>query len=819
MILIQTFGLAVLVLALAALAFLAYVYRWLMTRSVPDLDGRLTVAGLDQPVVIKRDRHGVPHIRAQTEADVFRAQGFVHAQDRLWQMEQSRRIARGTLSELFGEAALTADVYSRTLGFLRCAEEEWKQLWPHERELLSWYSEGVNAYMRQRPGRLAAEFRLLHFEPEPWTPVDSLALAKLMAWSLSMNWEHELLRLLCLQHLGPDKAAQLDNATPLPTPSILDALGETESQGLLLTAERLLAEVAKAKAYMPMAEPGQGSNCWTVAAARSATGNAFLCNDPHLQVAAPCSLYEQHLSGPSVHAAGAMFPGAPGIMFGHNEQVAWGVTNACTDVQDLFVERLDPERADHYARDGQWHPMELHPETFLVKGRETPERRTIRVTGHGPIVSDVIPDAPAEWPLALQWTGQAPGHTFHCLLALLSAENCQEGAQAFAEWNTPSLNLSLADADGQIRYRLVGRHPVRRASLGLLPNPGWDGTGDWQGFAPFDEQPSLQTPARGVIAHANNRIEAGPDASWYGCDYDPGYRAQRIAEQLEAVKFLGLSEMRRLQTDAYSAFAAVLVPELLRHDFATGWEKYALQRLAEWNLRMEADSEGALIFHYICNSLLQEAFGAQLGPAQDAYLGRSFSPLAIVQGLKLTALTRLQHLILHEAASDWYADGTTGRPRGREAFMRAAIQRGVQELRREMGETTRKWYWGRVHQVRFVHLLGSVWILRPLVNRGPFPIGGDGTTPLQTSYPLGSPRGLAQVAPAYRALMEVGNWDAMESVLNTGQSGHPLSRHYDDQMGMWREGEYHVMPFSASAVDQITRYTLHLEPEGANPRP
>lgn len=817
--LFRTFILALSALGLVIGGFLAYLYRWVMTRPVPDLDGRVTLAILDGPVTIRRDRHGIPHIRASTKADVFRAQGYVHAQDRLWQMEQTRRIASGTLAALFGEAALPADRYCRTIGFRRSARQELDQLWPQERALLDWYCEGVNAYMQERRGRLAAEFGLLRCEPEAWTPTDCLAVAKLVAWSMSVNWDSELLRLLLAGQMGLDRTVQMEPVT-LASPSILDTADPTETEQILLTAEALLAEYQKVKTFMPLSEPGQGSNCWTVAGARTASGHTLMCNDPHLQVALPCALYEQHLTGGGLDAAGAMFPGAPGIVFGHNEHMAWGITNACTDVQDLFVERIDPKRPDHYDRAGQWHPLEQHTELFQIRGQDKPVTAQVRLTHHGPLITDVVPET-AGMPLALQWTGHMPGHTFHCLWELLHAQSCQEGIQAFAHWNVPTLNLSLADTEGNIDYILIGRHPVRHTGLGLLPNAGWEGTGEWIDFIPFDRHPGLHNPEGGVIVHANNRMVDGNSPYWFGCEFDPGYRARRIAERLDQHPFPSLVDMRRLQVDTHSGYAAALLPELLPYEFDDEWEKHALKVLAAWNQCMEVDSEGAFIFHHIFNSLLHEAFGAKLEDLAQHYLGRSFSPLALLGAFRMTAQMHLLDLLQNHRTSAWYA-GADGRERTREEFVRVAVARAVSQMRANMGEATRKWDWGRIHQIKFTHILSSAWLLRPfrpLLNRGPFPLAGDGTTILQATYALGAAQGLALVVPAYRAVMEVGNWDTMLSVINTGQSGHPVSRHYDDQIGMWREGEYHIMPFTPQAVDEIAIFTLHLEPEDPSRRP
>ncbi len=811
MALFQSILLACLVLLLVAGGFLIYVYRWLLTRSVPDIQGKVELPCLDGTVVVKRDRHGIPHIHAESEADLFRAQGYVHAQDRMWQMEQTRRIVRGTLSELVGEAALPTDQYIRTLGIWRSAERETAALWDEEIQTLDWYCQGVNAYMRQRQGKLAAEFRLLRFEPEAWTPADCIGLAKFVGWSMSLNWEKELLRFLLIKKLGPAKVAELEDYTELQAQAIIDPLPpEMDPQGLV-TAERLLKELEKVREFIPQGAGGQGSNCWVVSKEHTKFGHTLLCNDSHLQVSVPCSLYEQHLTCPGLNAVGAMFPGAPGVIFGHNEHLAWGITNARTDVQDLYFEKTHPDRPGQYATEEGWQPFQVRQEEFRVKGQAEPTVLTVRETRHGPVISDLIPDLEGVQ-IALRWTGQEPGHTIHCIRALLRARSCCEGKAAFQEWNTPSLNLSFADTAHNISYALVGRHPIRSSGLGLVPNAGWTGAGEWVSFVPYEELPSCHNPDDGYLVHANNRPMSNLADHWYGSDFDPGFRASRIGEQLQEFRSPSSVEMCRLQQDTFSGFAKALVPELIRYEFSDPWAKHAQQVLANWDFRLDVSSEEGLIFHYIGNALVQEAFSSQLGDLKDRYLGRTYSPLTMDAGVG--ALLCILKLLRTCDASDWYGMDAEGRARNREAFVRAALGKAMDQIRAEMGEAPRKWAWGRIHQIRLVHIImGRAWILKFLVNRGPFPIGGDSTTPLLTASPLGSAQGLVFVAPAYRAVMEVGNWDSMESVIMTGQSGHPVSRMYDDQMGMWREGAYHAMPFSPEAVDELTRFVLYLEPE------
>ena len=791
--------------------FLAYIYRWLFFEPRPVLSGQVDCPGLDAEVTIRRDRHGIPHIQASTTADMMRAQGYVHAQDRLWQMEQLRRTAHGTLSEVFGEVALDADKYSRTIGFRRMAELEEAELDDEVQKQLRWYSEGVNQYIVERRGQLAAEFKLLRYEPSSWTPLDTVALAKVIYWSMSVNWDSEILRLLMLERFGTEAAIYVEETGVKETPPIHMELSADEHAQVARTAAALRAAYARAEDWLPHAQGRQGSNAWALHSRHTKSGFPILCNDPHLQISMPCALYEQHLKGPEINAAGAIFPGAPGIAFGHNEGLAWGITNAVTDVQDLFYESTDPARPNQYLVGEEWHPMLRVVEEIKVKGDAEPHRLVVRVTHHGPIISDLVSEID-QADLSLQWAGASPGHTLRSLWRLLHAQDCREGTQALRDWHSPTLNLTLVDTKGEMVSLLVGSHPIRNKGNGLLPAPGRNPEYDWAGFLPFDELPAEWNPPSGILVNANNRTSDREDLPWFGCEFDPGYRAQRIWQMLDKLTAATLIDMRRMQLDTQSLFAERLVSELVCLKSSERLEKYAVQALAAWNGRMDSDSEGAPIFHYLLEEVTVGLFGEQMGGLISRYRGGSTGNLFEFSGFKWVASDRVVDLIANEPTSHLYATLESPSNTDRQVFLAASLSRAVWRMRSDLGNSTLKWTWGRVHQIRFSHLLSSARLLRPILNRGPYPIPGDGSTVLQTATKAGGPTSLALVSPAYRSIMEVGNWDAAIAVINTGQSGHPVSRHYDDQMSLWRAGEYHNVPFSDEAVERATSSVLELQP-------
>lgn len=807
-----------LVLILIGAGLFVYLYWWRMQRPMPKLEGRVAAPFLQQPVEILRDKHGVPHLYAQNLADLLRSQGWVHAQDRMWQMEESRRIASGRLAEVFGAPALDADRFCRIVGFRRAAEAELATLDPATRQMLDWYVEGVNAYIQSHPGRLAAELNLLRVPPEPWSALDTLAYQKSLGWSMSINWESELTRLQLLGAFDPYTAADLEPDYPDANPLILEGAGSETRTRLLHTAGLLLNQFEQVRAWLGAGE-GQGSNSWVVAPKHSLNRRALLCADPHLGAHLPCALYEMHLTCPELEVSGATFPGLPGVFMGHNASIAWGMVNALADTQDLFVERPHPEAPTRFEYQGKWEEAQRIFETIQVRRRQ-PHVETVVVTRHGPLVSGLLRAAQergspllptAAVPLALRWSGHAPGGQLAALFALNRARDWQEFNAALAGWCTPQ-NVTFADGRGNIGYVMAGRVPQRSAGLGLTPVPGWDGAHEWGDPIPAAALPRLYNPESGLIVAANNKI-AGDDYSHFlGVEFDPGWRAARIEEMLLEKERHTIRDMEEMQQDTKSKYAQAFTPwfTLLRSE--DPWEKTAIQLLRSWNWRMESDSVAALCFHYIVANLLEMVWGDKLQGACDGYFGVAATPLFQLHGFRLRAETRLLELINSHEESFWYADAATGRQRSRDELLQEALTRAMQGIRNVHGDSSLRWAWGRAHQVRWSHPMGRARLVGAAFDRGPLPVGGDATTPNQSRAQTKAPPGLVQLLPVYRQIYEVGAWDRAESSMAGGQSGHALSRLYDDQVMMWREGVYHPMPWSREAVEKVAVYRLELAP-------
>ncbi len=812
---------AILLLLVAAFGgFFLYLYWWLIQRATPTLEGVVNLPGLDQPVEILRDRHGIPHIYAQNRADLLRAQGFVHAQDRLWQMEQNRRIARGTLAEVFGEAALDADRFSRIVGFWRAAQAELEALDAEAHQALQWYAEGVNAYIAARPRRLGAEFNLLRVRPEPWTPLDSLGYAKMTGWALSLNWESELTRLRLLHGLDPVAAAELDPDYPTQNPIEMEGVGSETVTRLLATAGLLLNQYESLKHWLGSVEDGQGSNSWVLSPKNSLNRRPLLCNDPHLALQIPGVWYEIHLSCPDYAVSGVSFTGTPGVIIGHNEDIAWGITNAMTDVQDLYIERAHPEDPTRFEYAGAWEQAEVREEVIQVR-RGQPHTERVVITRHGPLISGLIKprdhaaktaDPALAVHLAVRWTGYAAGQMMRSTLQLNQATDWATFNTALDDWSVPAQNFTYADGRGNIGLRLAGMAPRRDKNLGLLPAPGWTGEHEWNGLIPTAELPRLYNPPSGKIVSANHKIVGDDYPYFLGVEFDPGWRAARLEEFLNKKERHTIRDMEEMQLDTGSKYAEVLTPWLTLYNSNDEWEMVAVNELRKWNFRMDAESVAALVFQYYLLQLLEMTFGDKLGEARAGFLGIASNPLFLIHGFMLRAEGTLLALLNEHEQSIWYMDAASGRQRTRDELLQEALTAAIQKIRHYHGDSKLKWNWGRTHQVQYNHPLGSARLLRNLFNRGPLPVGGDSTTPNVTRHAPQSPPGLVQVTASYRQIYEVGAWDRAQSVTTSGQSGHPYSPHYDDQIGLWREGVYHRMPWSREEVVKATVYRLLVKP-------
>ena len=794
-----------LVLAVLLLAA-GLVFYVLVRRAWPETDGRLAVRGLEAPVEIVRVEPGVPHIYAKNAHDLFFAQGYVHAQDRLWQMEFNRVVGQGRLASLFGEGALEIDKIMHVFGLAQAAERDWQVLSPDTRAALTAYADGVNAYLATHRGRLPIEFTLLGVEPRPWKPVDSLTWGKMMALNLSQNHPFEILRAHLIAKLGEAVARRLMAPYPANGPVIVppDAHNYVDFPAPRQDRTRLAA--LPGLSMISGVRQAWGSNGWVVAGGRTASGKPLLANDTHLGLQLPSVWYQVGLHGGGYDEAGFSFPGMPFVVIGHNRRIAWGITNLCGDVQDLYFEKLDdPKNPRRYLFQGQWRDLVLRREEIAVKGKPA-VTLVVPETLHGPIVNDALSELKGSPPTALRWPAFGGTRLIDALAALNRAQDWPAFHRALADWETPSVNFVYADMDGHIAYQSTGRIPIRAAGhQGLVPVPGWDGRSEWQGFIPYEEMPKSLDPPAGFIVTANNKVVGDDYPHYIAYDMADPYRAQRMTELLAAGRRFTPAGLRAIQAETAGIPSAALRPYLLALKPADEREKKALDEVRRWDLRYETGSAGASIYEAWYWYLLGEILGDELGPAvltEYRTIGLSQVPPI------LDLMTRPDDTL--------FDDHRTPAVEHRDDIVRRSLTKALHWLAERYGDDPAGWTYGKVHPVTFVHVpLGQSGIapLERLFNSMTLPARGnaftvDAATP-DFTHPFAVVFGTAQ-----RMIVDFSDLEASTWVNSTGQNGQLWNRHREDQIPKWEGVEDYPMRFAEAAVRAHSEDRLTLVPEG-----
>jgi penicillin G amidase len=817
----------------------------LLRRSLPRTSGTLRLPGLEAAVQVLRDRWGVPHIYARSSDDLFMAQGYVHAQDRLWQMEVQRCTGHGQLAEVFGPIALESDRFMRVMGFGRVARREAALLAGEARAAVEAYVRGVNAYIAQHAGRLPIEFTLLRLNPRPWESADLLVWGKMMALTLSKNWTEEILRARIVAAIGAERAAALEPSYPDDQPLIVP---QGVAYRLSIGADALSAASAAAP-FVGEIGSGQGSNNWVVGGARSASGMPLLANDPHLAIRIPSLWYENHLSGGGYHVTGVSMPGSPGVIIGHNERIAWGMTNGMTDVQDLYIERFDPADPTRYEFQGQWERAEIIREEIAVRGRSAPVVEEVRVTRHGPVITPLIPTndhrppttdhrslrmedgrsrmedreaqdshppssilhpqndgrSSEEETLALRWTALDPARIVTSILELNRATDWDSFRAALADWTVPAQNFVYADVEGHIGYALGGDIPIRAKGDGRLPVPGWTGEYEWTGMIPHAELPHVLDPEEGFVATANNRV-AGDDYPYpLPAEWLSGYRVTRIRELIERTPRHDAESFARIQADLYSLPGREFAELAARLPVRSVPAQHARDALAAWDGELTADSVGGTIYARLREALLGAAL-AEIAAPRTTVVGLGL--FVWLPGAEYAART-LPGILRRVAARDdaWLPAGHTW-----DEVLSDAWEATVAELRAEYGDDVRRWLYGRAHTLTLRHPLDRLPVLGKLLDRGPFPTGGDLDTVCMGYLPRKFAGPPFYSAPSYRQICDTADWDRSRSIYPMGQSGQPASRHYADMLEPWLQMGYHPMLWSRARVEEAAVARLTLEP-------
>jgi penicillin G amidase len=779
---------AAIVVAALVVAVLAVLAAALRSR-LPRTRGEITLDGLRAPVSIVRDRVGMAHVDAQSMEDAAFAMGVIHAQERLWQLDLTRRVASGRISEIAGADGLAADRYLRRVGLRRIADEEATLLDGEARTMLEAYATGVNSVIGGGR-RLPMEFSLLRLRPEPWRPADSIACAKLLALGLSLNWDSEVQRLRLLREVGPDTAARLELVYPETNPTIL---ATTVAAPGPRAGEVLLALYQEAAHWLPTAVGA--SNAWAVAPSRTTTGRAMLCNDPHLEPSVPSVWFAAHIrAGSDFETTGVTLPGQPFPVIGHNHRIAWGYTNSFVDSQDLVVEQFDGAGGNRYRTERGWEQTRIAREVIHVKGRPD-EVEEVLITRHGPVVERCDDVDTGRWlGLALQWTALTPACAAEALLSLQRAHDWTSFRRAFATLDAPSQNAVYADVDGHIGYFCNGRIPVRRHRPSGLPVPGWDGTALWQRFLTVDEVPQSFDPPDGVVITANNRIVGDRFPHYVAQDYMAGYRARRLEELLSRER-MDTAYMRAVQMDLL-AVPAVQVSSLLGKVSCTMETAEGMRRrLVAWDGVMAPHRIEPTVYEAFMLRLAEHALRPLCGDAWGIAAGVDLGhPLFEYPG-NLTGRVTAMLVERWAAGDEAIFDGLTSW----EEVAAVALEDAVADLRAALG-AERRWRWGRVHRLPLRHPLATRRLLRPLLNAPGLRVGGGVDTVMATGHHPGRGFATKLFAPSWRQVVDVGNWEkGCSGVLYPGQSGHRASRHHHDLSKRWLSNRQFTLTWGDAA--------------------
>ncbi len=752
------------VLLLALVSALIYVNAYI-NKSLAQIEGELAIDGLRAPVQVIRDQDGVPHIKAENEHDLFLAQGYVQAQDRMFQMDMARRQASGRLSEVAGEAALEQDQYFRTLGLRRAAEKSYKTYSEEAKQIMEWYAEGVNAYMKhaEEKNSTRPEFILLGGKPEPWTPIDSLTIGKYMAFDLGGHWERQAFNYHLLQSLPKKKALELFPSYPSDAPTVL-------------TKSEMDIENSFSGAIIP--PPFNGSNNWVVSGEKTKSGKPLLADDPHLGLATPSIWYQMHLESPKYNVSGVIFAGIPGIILGHNDQIAWGVTNTGPDVQQLYLEKRNPDNPNEYLYEGEWEKAKVIKEPIKVKDGETVPYEVVE-TRHGPIISDFAGKTGKENAMSLRWTALDASTELEAILEVNRASNWEDFEKGLEKFLVPAQNFVFASKDGTIAYKANGKIPIYEdGNQALLPLEGWKKENEWKGFIPFDELPTIVNPDEGFIATANNKVVSDSYPYHISNNWAQPYRYMRIAEQLRGRDKLTAQDMKELQMDQMNLRAREFVPVFLEHlqeENLTDKQKRAVVLLKRWNYEDNVDDAAPLVYHKWIQTFTERLYG-------EAF---SEEMLAMFKGKGQTTDELIRKVYKGETPI-WIEEQG-----GFNQLLEASLAQTVSDLSDRFGEQVEEWKWGDYHRVTFDHPLSSIGFLERFFNgEDPIPVGGSSVTVMAASYNHES--GLVRHGASWRFVVDVNDLSKASHIVGPGQAGHFRSEWYHDQRDDWVEGTYHT---------------------------
>ncbi|BAY87051.1 putative penicillin amidase [Calothrix parasitica NIES-267] len=838
----RNIAILILVLVITLVGLATYTIR----KSFPQENGTIAIPGLEGEVKVLRDEWGIAQVYAASDHDLFLAQGYVTAQDRFWQMDFWRHIGTGRLSEMFGESQLEKDKFLRTMGWKKIAEREFAEtLDDSTKANLQAYAEGVNAYLEVHQGSaLSLEYAVLKllnrdYHPESWQPIDSILWGKVMAYDLSTNLGDEIERTILLKSFPKSRVDELFPGYPEGFPVILpdfkvaakepkqtqknventNLLDSLAIQEITPELKSIAASVSGMEEILGATGMGVGSNSWVISGQRTATGKPILADDPHLAVQMPSIWYEIGLhcttditANCPYNVTGFSFPGVPGIIVGHNNRIAWGVTNVMSDTMDLYIEKINPQNPNQYEMNGKWVDMQLVKEEIQVASQE-PVSQVVRYTQHGPILSDVFSplqkfdknssvEVPNNYAVSLRWNALEPSRLIAATQEINRAQNWQDFRTAASKFEIAAQNLIYADVDGNIGYQMPGKTPIRKKGDGRYPVPGWDNQYEWQGYIDFEELPHSFNPQQGYIITANNAVVDESYPYIITKDWVRGYRAKRIDEIISHTKSpLSLADIELIQADNLDLNARDLMPILESISFDDYRVENARQLLLNWDFKLKIESPESTIFETFWKKLLTLTFNDEL--PQDYRPDGSDRWYTVVKNLAA------------QPNNLWWDNRNTSEQENRDEIFKLAFVEAVEELENSLGSNPEKWNWGKLHQINFRNVtLGKsgVFLIEKLFNRGTYKAAGDGETVNANRWKANESSFEVTHIPSFRMILDLAKFDNSQAIHSTGQSGHAFNRHYTDMIESWRNVQYHSILWEDEKIDKKAKSTLVLIP-------
>lgn len=785
----------IILIVIATTTFSAY---WYFYHPTPKYSGHISIDGLNKSVDIYTDTYGVPHIFAQNEEDLFYAAGYYAARDRLFQMSVVNYSVRGELAYAFGDELISSDVYLRTWRIHDTAKKLVGELKKETVGLMGAFCAGINYRIKEVYNDLPIEFKLTGMKPPVWSPAIVTGYARMMAREMSSSWKPEIVFGAIENYFGKEKLKEIYPYYSNSHPTIAQNNNVLEKE----IFSKLMDEELKLQKTLGYNSSASGSNNWVISGSRTKSGKPLLANDPHLEFTQPPRWYEMHLKGGRFNISGLCLAGIPMPIIGQNENIAWGFTNSMVDDMDFFIEKINPENENQYLYDGDWQDMKIIKETIKLRNnRDTTV--TIRLTHHGPIITDVHSLLKGEnTALSMAWTGNWLTKEIDGLFGLATAKNWNDFSRALKDFGVPGQNIIYADVHGNIGWRPAVFLPIRKEGSSLIPRPGHNSEYDWNGRVPYKEMPYLLNPKKGYIATANNKT-IGDTFPYYisGLWADPS-RAQQIIKRLDTLDAAKVEDMKSIQLDYTSLFAREITPLLLsvKTGDETGKHKEAINILENWDFVESPESKGALIFHSVLRQVVISIFGDELDLLGDKYLD-AFTSMKYLHNRSLRK-------ILAEGNSSWIDDITTrNKIETLEEILTRSFIKGVNDIEMVAGHNINNWEWGRVHNLTHNHKIGSKKILDWIfgLNVGPYPSGGSDKSPNAGSYSFRDP--YAQTAGAsMRRVVDFSNLNETQQIIPTGQSGLYNSPHYKDQADLYHNGKYRTTWFNESHIRKSNEF-------------